>query len=798
MAEALTDEEVLAICLGEIELASGSSELANQRADAMDRYLGEPRGDEIEGRSQVITRETQETVDGLMPSLMRIFAEQENLIEFVPFGPEDEDQAEQETDVVNYIFWQENRGFFNLFTFCKDALLSKTGVLKCWADKSESIEREEYEGLDDLQLGQLMQDQQVSREVLEYELTEDEHHVVFLTTRDECKIRIMPIAPEEFGIERGARSPYVADAALSWCRFRKTIGELVQEGHDQDFLESLPADESIETPERIARRNISDEQGDWSSDKSMRTVWVTECYAKIDRDGDGLPELLKVTIAAGSMSGGELMDIEEIDAVPLFATPAVLITHKFYGLSIADLVMDLEAIQTALLRQVMDNTYLANNGMTAANKDYINIDDLLTRRPGGVVRVQGDLPWQQLMGPIPHNPLPQQTSELFERLDERQKRRTGYGDEIGALDTSALANVNTGVAALAFDMALAKIELLARIIAEIGLQPLFHHIHELMIKNKYRARALRLRNKWVQANPSNWRTRNDSRVTVGIGKVSRERKIMAHEAILSKQQELIAAGAMGTLLLPHHQYEAYKGWIEAWGFEPDMYLQDPRQLPPPPPKGPDPQQDLMKAQAQALMMDGQSKMARAQNEQQKLAIESKRLEIDMQYKQAEMLMRAQIERLKGEATELRSHMEVTGKVIDMKREQELRDNQSQLDALKLQLDHLNKTRDRDLEYYKTLTTAAVKGQMPETPDEVAAREADETAQAAAAAQKEMDRQMREGNRDAALVQMFNEIRAYMDRDPGPKVVEYDDKGLMRAIGGKAVTRDNSGKVIQIG
>ena len=163
-----------------------------------------------------------------------------------------------------------------------------------------------------------------------------------------------------------------------------------------------------------------------------------------------------------------------------------------------------------------------------------------------------------------------------------------------------------------------------------------------------------------------------------------------------------------------------------------------------------------------------------------------------------MLMRAQIERLKGEASELRSHMEVTGKVIDMKREQELRDNQSQLDALKLQLDHLNKTRDRDLEYYKTLTTAAVKGQMPETPDEIAAREADETAQAAASAQKEMDRQMREGSRDAALVQMFNEIRAYMDRDPGPKVVEYDDKGLMRAIGGKAVTRDNSGKVVQIG
>ena len=209
----------------------------------------------------------------------------------MPTGPEDEAQAEQETDVVNHIFWNENRGFYNLYSYCKDALLSKTGVLKCWADKTESVEREEYEGLDDLQLGELMQDPYAEREVIEYEATEDGHHVVFKTTRDDCKIQICPIAVEEFGIERNARSPYISDASFSFCRFRKTVAELETEGYDRAMLDSLPSNDDVETEERLARRNLTDEQEslDWAYDPSMRVIWVTECYVRIDRDGDGIP-----------------------------------------------------------------------------------------------------------------------------------------------------------------------------------------------------------------------------------------------------------------------------------------------------------------------------------------------------------------------------------------------------------------------------------------------------------------------------------------------------------------------------
>lgn len=806
----MTDEEILQICLGELDSSMPTGDLSAQRKEAMDRYLGEDYGDEVDGRSKVKTREVFETVEGLMPSLMRVFADEENLVMFRAQGPEDEEQAEQESDVVSHIFWNENRGFFNLYSFCKDALLSKAGILKVWADKSESEEREEYKGLDDIQLGQLLNEPDVEREVLEYELDEEGHNVVFKTKWDDVKIKIEPFAPEEFGVSNDARSPYVADARFSWARHRKTIAELVDEGYDLEFLKSLPQDDEVNTQEVNARRNLSDESGlgNATTNVMMRVVWVTECYLKCDRDGDGIAELLKATVASGSSTSGSgrIMDVEEIDAVPLFSTPSIITTHKFHGLSVADIVLDLQQINTVLLRQVLDNTYLANQGQTAANKDYVHIEDLLTRRPGGVVRTKGEQPIGAVLAPIPSAQLPAQTFEVFERLDEKLKRRTGMGDEVAGLDVSALSNLNTGVAAMAFEMARSKIELLARVIAEVGLKPLFHHIHELMMKNGYKKKAMKLRGQWIEVNPSDWKTRTDSDVMVGIGKISRERRIMGFEAIAQKQDALVAAGAMGTLVMPFHIYEANRQWAKAMGFEPSQFFQDPRQLPPPPPQAPSAQDDLMKAQAQAMMLDGQSKMMRAENERQKIEMDAKRLEMDAQYKQAEQFMKAEIKRLEMEVVQHKSEVEVGGKMASMDAARKAQEAQHDMDMLMLRLEELNKSRDRDLEYFKVVATMQGKPESPEAMDEMnaeqaqadaqsnAEHEAQEAARAAIEAQKEMLSQ----HRDATMVNLFVKMQEVMQGMSNPKDIEYDANGLMVKMGGRPVTRDGQGRVVRIG
>lgn len=804
----LTDNEILAVCQSEIDAASGYSngELAEQRADAMDRYLGEPYGDEVEGRSQFLTREVLEAIEGILPSLCRIFCEEDNMVVFEATGPEDEQQAAQESDTVNYIYWSRNRGFYNTYSFLKDALLSKTGILKCWVDKTEEEEREEYENIDDIQLGELMEEEGYEREVLEYDLTEDGHHVVFKTTRKKVKICIEPVPPEEFGVNRDARSPYAKDCQFVYQRARKSYSDLIKEGYDKKLIDSLPSNDDVETEERLARRYLDDEQEslDWANEKSMRMFWITECYVKLDRDDDGIAELLKVTLAAGAYTGAgaRLMDIEEVDRIPFVTASPNIITHKFYGLSIADLTMDIQQIQTILNRQILDNTYLANNGQTAVNTDFVNLDDLLTKRPGGVVRYEGSQPWNSVVGPIPHNQLPAQTFEILERMDERVKGRVGYADEVAGLDANGLANVNTGVAALAFDMARMKIEQIARIFAELAFKPLFHDIHELLQKHQDIPMTIKLRGEWVPVKPTEWRTRENSTVQVGIGNVSRERRIMGYEAIMDRQEKLVAGGAMGVLVQPEQMFEAHKGWTKAWGFEPQLFFQDPRQLPPPAPKQPGPQDKLMEAQAQALVMDGQSKMQRNQIDAAKLRLEAQKQEFDSQTKEAEMLLKVEIEKLKSDLNVAKADADVTGKVRSIEAQRGKDAIEIQLKAAQMRLDELNTTKDRELNAYKMQMDHYVKllelHNVNYDPAETERREYEkQTAVQAAHEEREHDKRLM-GELHANLVSMTEKLGAMEAKANQPKVIKRTKDGLIESIGGQSIIRDDSGKAVQIG
>lgn len=126
--------------------AQSSANLAQDRADAMDYYLGNMEKDmpAQDGRSRAVSTDVADTIEGLMPSLMDIFAGSDEVVRFEPVGPEDEEAAQQETDYVNYVFMQQNPGFMMLYSFVKDALLSKVGIVKIWWEEGEQEERETY------------------------------------------------------------------------------------------------------------------------------------------------------------------------------------------------------------------------------------------------------------------------------------------------------------------------------------------------------------------------------------------------------------------------------------------------------------------------------------------------------------------------------------------------------------------------------------------------------------------------------------------------------------------------------
>jgi len=706
MAEKLTDDQVAAICRAEVDGASGNAagEISHERAEALDYYYGEPYGDETEGRSSVVTREVMETVEWILPSLARIFTDADNMIMFDPVNETDIEQAKLETEACNYVYWKQNRGFYNTYTFLKDALLSKTGILKIYYDNTKEETKEEYTNLDEIELGQLMEDPHTEREIIEYEETELGANVTFKTTEKIGRIKIEPVPPEEFGIARYARSPYVEDTNFCYHRTLKSFSELVAMGYDVELIRSLPFDESAMTEEELARRNKTDEEEpfDFVAEESMRNYFITECYIRIDRDGDEIAELLRVTLAGGHYSSGSsrLLDIEEVDHMPFATCSPILMPHKFYGLSIADITKDLQRIKSVLLRQMLDNTYLANNSRTAVNDSHVNLDDLLTSRPGGVVRYKGEGAASQYITPIPHNPLPNEAYSMMGYLDDVKRQRTGVGDETAGLGESALANVNTGVAALAFDAARMKIELIARILGEVGFKSAFRLIHRLLMQNQDRLMMLNVAGNFEAVNPAEWRKRENTTVQVGVGSVSRERRMVALETIMAKQNELIANGGMGTLVQPFQVYQTLRDMTDSFGLQPQAYFTDPRTLPPPPPPQPDANAELALTHARALVMDAESKMQRNQIDVARVQAEQQIRFRELELRQAELQLKADIERQKADLVLLQSESKGDREIANLEIEIQKQDAEKRLEALELELKTVQQEKDREVEIYK--------------------------------------------------------------------------------------------------
>jgi len=682
----LTDDEIVSICEAELDHSRSEGDLSDERSKSMDYYMGDMADHvkSVKNRSNVVTRDVLDTVESVLPSLMRIFVEADNAVEFEPANQADEKQCKQETDAVRSVFYDQNEGFLVLYSFIKDALISKNGIIKSWWE-DPVWEREEYKGLDDMELEKLLLDDSYKYEIIDGEQTEEGMNVTLKVQRKKGSVHCEVVTPEEFGISRDASSPNPKDAGFCYHQVQKTVSDLIEAGHDRKLVEELPDDTDADSEERLARRNLSDEQDTTGGhNASMRTVWVTECYIRADRDDDGIAELLKVTLASVG-AGSKLLDIDEVDRIPFVAASPVVLTHKFYGMSLADLVSDIQEIRTVLMRGILDNMYLANNVRMGVNEN-VNLDDLLTSRPGGVVRTKGKDNPAAHMTPIVHPPVPGEAFGLLEVLDDMMKQRTGVGDEVMGLDSDALANINTGVIAQAYDAARMRIELMARIIAEIGLKELFQDIHELLHKNQDESFQIKVGDTWIDVDPAHWREGRKCKVVVGLGHHSRERKLMAVSDIMQLQQ---AAREQGyEYVQPQHIHNAITDRIEAHGMQVDKYFADPSTFQPPE-KGPSPQEQF--AQAQLML------------EKEKLGIEQQKLMVSREKNQIDGQVKLALAASKERESELKMSMEGMKGEMDLQRmavNEQSQVMQAQTDTVKSQFDIAMREREQDWKEYK--------------------------------------------------------------------------------------------------
>lgn len=476
------------------------------------------------------------------------------------------------------------------------------------------------------------------------------HDVTIATTKKVARARVMGVPPEEFGIERNARS--VADCNYCFHEItNKTEADLIAEGFDEDQVKALEPYRGDTTPEQAARNSIIENAGGADSNTAARLLKITEHYVRMDYEGKGKPCLYQV-ITGGDQ--GEIMRrdgvecIEPWDVMPFAATCPVPITHRFFGMSIADLVMDIQKIKTALMRGMLDNLYLHNNPRVEVAKSHAGdntLDDLLVSRAGGIVRTNtpGGLQWQVV---------PDITSSVYPALgylDSVREMRSGVTKQGQGVDANALQNQSATAVAQVFTASQARMKLIARIMAE-GVRDIFSLLHGTIRKHGGQASTVRLRNSWVNVDPRNWKTRNDMTINVGLGTGGKGEQFAQTMALANFQKELVLGGKTN-IVDDKKLYNTAAELAKIMGHKaPDKFFNDPdakdpqtgQPMHPPPPPKPDP--DMIKAETEAKKAQADVQLKQADMQQRGQEIQAKAM-LDQQADER----KAQIENVQAQA-----------------------------------------------------------------------------------------------------------------------------------------------------
>ena len=637
--EKITEEELVTRIREEITSSLGymGDTISQQREMAMKYYYSLPFGNEVEGRSQYVDSTVQDTIEWIKPSLMRVFGSGDEMVKFNPHGPEDVAAAAQATDYVNHVFTKDNPGWEILYSWFTDALLSKNGIVKVWWDEYSEEKREEYSNLSDIEFQYIIADEDVEviehSEIIEEETQEVYHDLVIKRSSYDGRVKIENVPPSEFLIARESKS--IQDSRFVCHRVLKTLSELREMYPDKDLdHEDLKGggDEMIDfSAERLERYSFDKSAEYWEGwgddsygEEGLRTYWLHESYLKTDFNNDGITELRKVCTV-----GSTVLANDEIDRIPFVSITPIKIPHKFFGLSIADVVMDLQLMKSTLMRTLMDNAYNQNYGRYAVLEGQANLDDLLTQRPGGVVRVKSPNAVMPLATPA----LEPYTFQMLEYLDSVRESRAGVNKNTQGINSDALTSHTTATAVNAvMTNAQSRIELIARQFAESGVKELMWLIYELVLKNQDKERVIMLRNEWVPVRPDMWSDKMDCTVSVALGNGSKDQQMMHLSQMIQFASQAMQGGL--PIVTEENMYNLGAALVKAMGYQNvDEFLTKP---PPPQPQQPSPEDQLKQMEMQVKQKELEIKAADVQLKAAKIQQEAKKDAVDAHLKQEEL------------------------------------------------------------------------------------------------------------------------------------------------------------------
>lgn len=658
----LTHDEILAIVKSErATAATNFGKIQRDRARALDYINADPAEGHlardlppIKGQSQAVSTDTLDAIETVLPDIVEIFTAGDDVVEFSPRDEDDEAQARQETEYLNYVFYQQNDGFNLLYTNFRDGLEQKTGAWKYWWDTETDYEYRVFENKPEVEM--TIVEDVMEREEFDYDTHDgerpkpytDENGDDFYTFRVRKKVergraRIEAVPPEDFFIDLNAKS--VHDAVWAAHRTRVTIADLIDQGIDRDQAISLfdnrkNADDFADVRQRRAQTGMVAPNASHKH-KLIQRVEVIEYHIWLDADGDDVLECWRVL--TGNQDS-ELLHMERIDRIQFAINCPYPRTHEVYGKSLADLLVETQKIKTALTRTMLNDYFFSVNPrphIDMSRADKTTITDLMDNRPGVPIREGAggavSYPRQATLG---DRMLP-----VLEYMSTEAEKRTGVVRNAQGLNPDTLHDTARGAAEFAA-MAQKRVRMIARVFAETGVKDLFLGLHDLIVKRATQREKIRLSGTFVEVDPNAWDRRKDITCDVGLGTNTAAGELAFWDATLEVQVQALQFGLTDASKV----YNAIARRMKAGGVRnPELFFTDPANAPEgqqqQPQQAPDPQ--MVKVQGE-LQLQAEEQKAEIERKREEMYLEHERdmlqLQIEAQLAQGTAIAEAELAR----------------------------------------------------------------------------------------------------------------------------------------------------------
>jgi len=544
----IDEKELLATLENSINSADSyaESEIGEQRNKGHSYYYGKPLGNERPGRSQHVSMDVFDAVESVKAMLMETFTADRNVCRFEAQTAEDFVPAKMATALTNYIFYRENNGSKILHDVIHDALIAKTGIVKRYYKNYYEYEEETFEGLDEASFSKLASDpavtiMEIDEEVVMAQVQDPQTGQPVAVQQimysgeiarkiDKSKVCIEVIPPEDFLITPRATDENDAD----FCSHRtsRTRGELLSEGYDPETVAKLQEDKDLHEDGSLGRDSVDNYRHDDADevDDDRKYVTIYESYLKKYRS-----DLKKCVYLKVLHSRSTMLDVEMVSEKPFrYFTPFPL-PHRFHGMSLADVLCDIQKTQSSLKRGVVDHTFMTNTSRFIANLSLVkNPRDLLDNRVGAVIDVNSPNP-ESVVRPMPMPNLSGTVFQAMESLETEKEARSGMSRMARGMDSTVVSKQNSSDLITQFmNASNRRIMVMARNLAENFLKPLMFDLYKLAVENEKQDKMVQLDGQFVPVNPQFLGDRTEMTVAVAL---TPEEQAQEAQMLLSLDQQ---------------------------------------------------------------------------------------------------------------------------------------------------------------------------------------------------------------------------------------------------------------------